>query len=199
MILRKIKIILCIYLPYLNFYRNLNIYSATVPDRMHHLDLGLFRYQIEYTYELLKSQHNNIIVNELDRRLSVIPHYTGLKIFSNGIQSIARMTANEYRSLMKVMLFVIDNLYSENDRIDVSNNDLAKLYECWNKMYLLSRYEEFSESDLVKFKVSTQILYSSRNIKIKTYQINILLNFRMQYTNGPEGLFRLSNLSLPPN
>jgi len=199
MILRKIKIILYIYLPYLNFYRNINIYSATVPDRMHHLDLGLFRYQIEYTYELLKSQHNNIIVNELDRRLSVIPHYTGLKIFSNGIQSIARMTANEYRSLMKVMLFVVDNLYSENDRIDVSNNDLAKLYECWNKMYLLSRYEEFSESDLVKFKVSTQILYSSRNIKIKTYQINILLNFRMQYTNGPEGLFRLSNLSLPPN
>lgn len=126
---------------------------------MHHLDLGLFRYQIEYTYELLKSQHNNIIVNELDRRLSVIPHYTGLKIFSNGIQSIARMTANEYRSLMKVMLFVVDNLYSENNRIDVSNNDLAKLYECWNKMYLLSRYEEFSESDLVKFKVSAQILY----------------------------------------
>ena len=116
-----------------------------------------------------------------------------------GIQSIARMTANEYRSLMKVMLFVVDNLYSENDRIDVSNNDLAKLYECWNKMYLLSRYEEFSESDLVKFKVSTQILYSSRNIKIKTYQINILLNFRMQYTNRSEGLFRLSNLSLPPN
>src|SRR3989337_3397810 len=68
MILRKIKIILCIYLPYLNFYRNINIYSATIPDRMHHLDLGLFRYQIEYTYELLKSQHNNIIVNELDRR-----------------------------------------------------------------------------------------------------------------------------------
>jgi hypothetical protein len=120
---------------------------------MHHLDLGLFRYQIEYTYELLKL-HNNIIVNELDRRLSVIPHFTGLKIFSNGIQSIARMTANEYRSLMKVMLFVMDNLYNENDKIDVNNNDLAKLYECWNKMYILSRYEEFCESDLVKFEVS---------------------------------------------
>jgi len=138
-----------------------------VPDRMHHLDLGLFRYQIEYTYELLKSQHNNILVNELDRRLSVIPHYTGLKISSNGLQSIARMTANEYRNLMKVMLFVVDNLYSENDRIDVSNNDFVKLYEYWNKMYLLSRYKEFNKGNLVKFKVSTQILYSSCNIKIK--------------------------------
>ncbi|RHZ86328.1 hypothetical protein Glove_52g119 [Diversispora epigaea] len=32
---------------------NIDIYAATVPDRMHHLDLGLFRYQIEYTKELL--------------------------------------------------------------------------------------------------------------------------------------------------
>lgn len=131
---------------------------------MHHLDLGLFRYQIEFTYDLLKLQYNNnILVNELDRRLSKIPRFTDLKIFSNGIQSIARMTANEYRSLMKVMLFVVDNLYSENDKTNknfVNNSDLAKLYECWNKMYTLSRYEKFSESDLVNFKVSTQILYS---------------------------------------
>jgi hypothetical protein len=34
--------------------RNINIYSATVSDRMHHLDLGLFNYQIIYTRELLK-------------------------------------------------------------------------------------------------------------------------------------------------
>ena len=142
----------------LNFYRNINIYSTTVPDRMHHLDLGLFRYQIEFTYDILKLQfNNNILANELDRRLSEILRFTDLKIFSNGIQSIARMTANEYRSLMKVMLFVLDNLYSVNDRIDVSNNDLAKLYECWNKMYILSRCKEFSENDLVNFKVSTQI------------------------------------------
>ncbi|RHZ76848.1 hypothetical protein Glove_188g3 [Diversispora epigaea] len=30
---------------------NLNIYAATVPDRIHHLDLGLFKYQIEFTSE----------------------------------------------------------------------------------------------------------------------------------------------------
>ena len=124
---------------------------------MHHLDLGLFRYQIEYTYELLKLQHGNVLVEEVDRRLSAIPHYPGLKIFSNGLQSIARLTANEYRSLMKVMLFVIDNLYVGNDKeVEnfVSNNNLAILYEKWNEMYILSRSEEFSESDLLKFKVS---------------------------------------------
>ena len=95
---------------------------------MHHLDLGLFRYQIEYTYELLKLQHGNVLVEEVDRRLSAISRYPGLKIFANGLQSIARLTANEYRSLMKVMLFVI---YVGNDKeVEnfISNNNLVILY-----------------------------------------------------------------------
>ena len=137
--------------------RNINIYSATVPDRMHHLDLGLFRYQIEYTYELLKLQHGNTLIEEVEYRLTAVPRYPGLKIFSNGLQSIARLTANEYRSLMKVIVFIVDNLYVGNDKgVEnfICNNDLTTLYEKWNEMYILSRSEEFSESDLVKFKVS---------------------------------------------
>jgi hypothetical protein len=132
---------------------------ATVPDRMHHLDLGLFVYQITFTHEILKLQHHNgnMLVNKIDRRLAAIPRFPDLKIFSNGLQSIARLTANEYRNLMKVMLFVIDNLYDRNDdEVEnfVSNYDLVKLYQYWNEMYILSRSEEFSESDLVKFNVS---------------------------------------------
>jgi hypothetical protein len=58
---------------------------------------------------------------------------------------------------MKVMVFVVDNLYDENDdEVDdfVYNDDLTELYEKWNEMYILSRYEEFSENDLANFKVS---------------------------------------------
>ena len=136
--------------------RNINIYLATVPDRMHHLDLGLFVYQITFTCEILKLQHGNTLVNEIDRCLAAIPYFPNLKIFSNGL-SIARLTANEYRSLMKVMIFVVDNLYDSNDdelENFVSNYDLVKLYQYWNEMYILSRSEEFSESDLIKFNVS---------------------------------------------
>jgi hypothetical protein len=138
--------------------RNINIYLATVPDRMHHLDLGLFCRQINFTCEILKLQHqnSNILMDKINCHLAAIPHFPGLKIFSNGL-STAKLTANEYRSLMKVMIFVVDNLYDgNNDPIDnfVSNDDLTKLYECWNEMYILSRSEEFSESNLVKFNVS---------------------------------------------
>ena len=60
------------------------------------------------------------------------------------------------------MLFVVDNLYDENeDGIDnfVDNDDLTELYEKQNEMYILSRYEEFSESDLKKFEVSKRKFY----------------------------------------
>lgn len=135
---------------------NINIYEATVPDRMHHLDLGLFHYQIEYTRDLLKKQYDRSLVDELDRRLAAIPRFPGLKIFANGLQSISRLTANEYRNLMKVMIFVVDNLYDTNiNNIEnfTKNKDLVKLYESWNEMYAISRYEVFKESDLEKFEV----------------------------------------------
>jgi len=118
---------------------------------MHHLDLGLFHYQIEYTRQLLP----NVLVDKLDHRLATIPRYPGLKIFSNGLQSIARLTADEYRNLMKVMVFAVDNLYNGNNKEEeIFINNLPKLYESWNEMYILSRYEKFSESDLANFKVS---------------------------------------------
>ena len=132
---------------------------ATVPDRMYHLDLGLFAYQITFTYDILKLQHSdgNILVNKIDCWLAAIPHFSDLKIYSNGLQSIAKLITNEYQSLIKVMIFVVDNLYDKNsDAVEnfVSNYDLMKLYQHWNEIYILSRFEEFSESKLVKFNIS---------------------------------------------
>ena len=123
---------------------------------MHHLDLGLFHYQIEYTKDLLRNQHGNILLDKLDRRLAAVPRFPRLKVFTNGIQSIARLIADKHRNLMKVMLFVMDNLYKENIKgVEnfVKNKDLTQIYETWNEMYAISRYEMFKESDLNKLKV----------------------------------------------
>jgi hypothetical protein len=107
---------------------------------MHHLDLGLFRYQIEYTKELLGKS----LEDKMNRRIAIIPRHPGLKIFAKGVQSIARLTASEFRDLMKVMVFVVDNLL---------NKDLSEVYVRWNRMYLMSRFERFTESDLENFQV----------------------------------------------
>ncbi|RHZ80954.1 hypothetical protein Glove_130g90 [Diversispora epigaea] len=43
---------------------SINVYSATVSDRMHHLDLGLFHYQIEFTQALLQKQDSSLAKNK---------------------------------------------------------------------------------------------------------------------------------------
>ena len=54
------------------------------------------------------------------------------------------------------MLFVVDNLYNQNTNNTenyVENKYLASLYQNWNEMYIISKYEKFTESDLIKFQV----------------------------------------------
>ncbi|RHZ66447.1 hypothetical protein Glove_307g34 [Diversispora epigaea] len=118
---------------------NLNIYAATVSDRMHHLDLGLFKYQIEFTMELLKKKKS---LNKVNERIADISRHLQLKVFKKGIQ-LSRLTASEYRDIMKIMVFVVDDLQIE---------DLSEVYMKWNEMYLLSRSEKFKESDLENFQ-----------------------------------------------
>ncbi|POG78431.1 hypothetical protein GLOIN_2v1836852 [Rhizophagus irregularis DAOM 181602=DAOM 197198] len=68
---------------------------------MHHLDLGLFNYQVIYTRVLLKELCGQIAVDELDNRLAKIPRFSGLKIFKNGLENIKLFTANEFLNMMK--------------------------------------------------------------------------------------------------
>ena len=75
---------------------------------MHHLDLGLFNYQVTFTKELFKELCNQVAVNELDNHLLSIPRFSGPKIFKNGLENIKRFTANEFQNMMKVFLFVIE-------------------------------------------------------------------------------------------
>ncbi|KAF0519168.1 zn-finger domain-containing protein [Gigaspora margarita] len=96
-----------------------------VINRMHLLDLELFNYQITFIYNLLKELYRASILDKLGNRLANIPRFPELKIFKNGIQSLFRIIANKYHNLMKVMIFVLDNL----DISKALNKMLLNLYE----------------------------------------------------------------------
>ena len=139
---------------------------ATISDRIYHLDLGLFNYQVTYTRELLKELCGQIAVDELDNRLANIPRFPGLKIFKNGLENIKRFTANEFRNMMKVFIFVIEGLIVKHHKATISENQaiqadavLVNAYYHWNKMYLYSCREYFLESELNDFEVLYTILY----------------------------------------
>ncbi|RGB30185.1 hypothetical protein C1646_765685 [Rhizophagus diaphanus] len=128
---------------------DINIYESTIPDRMYHLDL----------------------VDELDHRLAAIPRFSELKIFGSGLQSIARLTADEYHNLMKVMVFVVDNLYKENTN-NIQQRSIAEINfqnqsRTPHAFKLSSKLIEFSLTNIHTFIAEK---YSDSNIddKMKT-------------------------------
>ena len=141
--------------------RQLNVYQACLPDRMHHLNLGLYKYQVEYTRELLKEWCGTDGVAEFDDRLGKILRFPGLKLFKHGLGNIKRFTADEFRAMMRQLVFIVDGIIITLHKPDYTVNQakymdkqLVQLYVNWNKMYIFSRKDEFTESDLKTFKVS---------------------------------------------
>ncbi|CAG8451521.1 6653_t:CDS:2, partial [Cetraspora pellucida] len=124
-----------------------NVYTATVPERMHYLDLGLFPYMVKYTRDLLKTYGGSTLINKMDLRFGLIPRYPGLKVFSSGLADLALFTASEYKHMMKIMPFVLEGLIEEK-----KNESLIQMFINWNKMYHQSRQYKFTQSDLLQFE-----------------------------------------------
>ena len=125
------------------------------------MDLGLYKYQVEYIRKLLKEWCGTDGIIEFDNRLGKIPRFSGLKLFKNGLNNIKRFTAEEFRAMMRQLVFVVDGiiitLHKPNHTMNQAKNidkNLVQLYIDWNKMYIFSRKDEFTESDLKTFKVS---------------------------------------------
>ena len=64
------------------FCRNLNIYEACVPDRMHHINLGLFKYQLKFTQEILKQVEGTGLQKIFDKCIRQVLRFPGFKLLS---------------------------------------------------------------------------------------------------------------------
>ena len=143
-------------------FEGFNIYSATVPDRMHMLDLGITKYLLEFTREYLQRKVNNKAVKEIDHSLSAIPHHPGLIILKNGLENISKFTANDYRNIMKVIIFVIDNLYDEYNEGRITCKRLCNVFYKYLSMYMILRQKTFTERDLTELEITKIILVMKR-------------------------------------
>ncbi len=97
----------------------LNLYQVMAPDTLHQLQLGLFKhYLIPRTMELLRQNNNNPLthvgcqmINALDRRMSAIPQFQGLRSLPDGrFLTITQLTGKEYRELTRIFLVAVSPL-----------------------------------------------------------------------------------------
>lgn len=135
-------------------FKDFNIYEATVPDRMHMLDLGITKYLLEFTREYLQQKVNAKAVREMDHRLCAIPRYPGLTILKNGLENISKFTANDYRNIMKVIIFVLDNLYGNYKDGGIPCERLCDVYHLYLMMYMKLRQESFTDIELAELEVN---------------------------------------------
>lgn len=118
---------------------------------MHHIDLGLFKYQLEFTQEILKEVEGTELKKIFDDHLRQILRFPGLKLISK-LGHLNVITAADYRHIMKVAIFVLDEIFDEWNQITC--NELCNLYVKFGKMYLMSRKYSYTESELKVFKIS---------------------------------------------
>jgi len=74
-----------------------------------------------------------------------------------GYQQGAKFTGGEMRDVMKIIVFVLDELYMTDRQIDSDTISCKKLIQCYIKfikIYITSRKDKFNEDDLKKFEVS---------------------------------------------
>ena len=112
------------------------------------LDLGITKYLIEFTHTYLQQKVNNKAVKEMDHRLCAILRHPGLIIIKNRLENVLKFTANDYCNIMKVIIFVIDNLYENYNESGIPCKSLCDNHneECENlcnifhkclKMYMM--------------------------------------------------------------
>jgi hypothetical protein len=128
----------------------LNIYQACVPDHLHHIDLGLFKYQLDFTIEILRDIGGTALQRNFESRLRQIPRFPGLKLVDK-TDVLKVMTTADHRHLMKITIFALDDIFDKWNQ--TTCRDLCNLFGKFSKMYLVSRQESFIEQDLEDFEV----------------------------------------------
>ncbi|POG64494.1 hypothetical protein GLOIN_2v1782819 [Rhizophagus irregularis DAOM 181602=DAOM 197198] len=60
------------------------------------------------------------------------------------------MTASDYHHIMKIAIFALDEIFSEEN--EITCKELCELYTKFNKMYTMSRQELYTENELNIFE-----------------------------------------------
>ena len=66
---------------------------------------------------------------------------------------LTRMTAEELRNIMKIIIFVLDNLYEDYRKPGISNKRLCQVYYKFFQMYITSQNELFTNNSCNQLQI----------------------------------------------
>ena len=105
---------------------------------------------MDFTQDILKEVRRTELLKIFDDRLRQISRFPHFKLLSK-LGNLKIATASDYRHLMKVALFALDDSFDAWNGITC--DELCDLYSKFSKMYLISRKESYTENDVRNFEV----------------------------------------------
>ena len=101
---------------------------------MHMLNLEITKYLIKFTRKYLQQKVNNKAVKEIDHRLYVILRHPGLIILKNELENVLKFIANDYCNIIKVIIFVINNLFENYNEGEIPCKSLCDIFYTYLKI-----------------------------------------------------------------
>ncbi|KAN0134193.1 hypothetical protein V8E53_007965, partial [Lactarius tabidus] len=97
--------------PFTYFFPHADIHELLAPDLLHHLIKGVFKdhlvdWVMEYLYVTHGEKKSLEIIEDIDRRISAVPPFSGLHRFPDG-RDYQQWTGDDSKVLMKVFLAAI--------------------------------------------------------------------------------------------
>ncbi|ETW85029.1 hypothetical protein HETIRDRAFT_308646 [Heterobasidion irregulare TC 32-1] len=95
-------------IPFTDFFPRADIYELITPDLLHQLIKGTFKdHLVTWIQDYLELTHGSTeakkILDDIDRRIAVVPAFPGLRRFPEG-RNFKQWTGNDSKALMKVFL-----------------------------------------------------------------------------------------------
>lgn len=86
-----------------------NIYSIIASDPLHQLKKGVWVHLIKWfellIFDIYEVRQANQYIHEFNKRFAMVPSFSGMKSFRNGILKLSQTTAGETADIMKVIYF----------------------------------------------------------------------------------------------
>ncbi|KAG1870863.1 hypothetical protein F4604DRAFT_1583573 [Suillus subluteus] len=110
--------IVAVLVPFTNDFPRADIHELLAPDLLHQIIKGSFKdHLVEWVERYLFQEHGktqaNIILDDIDRRITAVPPFPGLRRFPQG-RHFKQWTGDDSKALMKVYLPAIEGYVPED-------------------------------------------------------------------------------------
>jgi hypothetical protein len=157
----------------MNDFPHADIHQLIAPDILHQLIKGCFKdHLVDWVCAYISANHSkknaNRILDEIDRRISVVAPFTGLRCFPQG-RRFKQWTGDDSKALMKVYIAAIEG-YMPAEMVRTLRAFLEFCYLVRRHIISDKALEEIKDA-LARFHNHRQIFVSGNNPVVTTFSL----------------------------